>query len=102
MKLRCPCGAVILDVTNAVPAKAHLIPDEQWLSLLDGLDRIIESVAENRLKPDAAYMEVRKILKTRLIYQCQECGRLFVDDRHHKEHVFAPSSDETGKRILEN
>ena len=76
MKLSCPCGAVILDITDSVAAKAHLIPDQQWLPLFDALDKVIDDVAEKRMKVDSAYMEIRSLLKTRPVYQCRECGRL--------------------------
>jgi 5-methylcytosine-specific restriction endonuclease McrA len=89
-----------LDIADSVAAKAHLIPDQQWLPLFDALDKVIDDVAEKRMKVDSAYMEIRRILKTRPVYQCRECGRLFVDDRQHKAHVFTPASDETGKEIL--
>ena len=36
----------------------------------------------------------------RLAYQCRECGRLFVDDREHQLHTFAPASTETSRELL--
>ena len=37
---------------------------------------------------------------SRFIYQCRDCGRLFVNDRQHKTHIYTPSSHDTGKEIL--
>ena len=49
-------------------------------------------------------MQVRSILITaaRSAYQCRECGRLFLDDRDHQLHIFAPLAVESSKEILKS
>ncbi len=104
--MNCPCGAVILDIADSSTNKAHLIPDEGWLALLEKIDGLIEGVAARPAKAEAACMEVRRLLKTRPVYQCRECGRLFVDDRAHQSHIFTPEpgrmdeADEAGRGIF--
>lgn len=100
MKLHCPCGAVILDIADSVANKAHLIPDQRWLALLEEIDGVIEDVAGHPARAEAACMKVRRLLTTRLVYQCRECGRLFVDDGANDTHEFLPATGETGREIL--
>ena len=49
-----------------------------------------------------AYTALRRILGTaaRHVYQCRDCGRLFVDDQKRKLHSFTLASGEAGKEIL--
>src|SRR4051812_23112294 len=102
MKIGCHCGATIKDVTDNLPQKGHLIPDQEWFPVCDGIDSVIADVAAGRANSEAASMKIRSILITaaRHVYQCRECGRLFVDDRGHKLHTFAPVSGETCREIL--
>ena len=96
MKLHCPCGAVISDSTGGLPRKGHLIPDQEWVSIHNALEKAIDDAMARRTGAEAAFMQVHLIFgdASRLVYQCRECGRLFVDDRQHKTHIYAPSSDE--------
>ena len=102
MKISCDCGATINDQTDSLPQKGHLIPDQEWFPVCDGIDAMINDVAARRTNAETAAMQVRSILVTaaRLAYQCRECGRLFVDDRQHQLHTFAPASTETSREIL--
>jgi hypothetical protein len=94
MKITCDCGALIVDQTDTIPHKGHLIPDQEWFPVFDGIDAVIDDLSARRLDAAAACMKVRTILgaAARQIYQCKNCGRLFVDDRQHRLHAFAPAS----------
>lgn len=102
MKISCDCGATISDQADSQPQKGHLIPDQEWFPVCDGIDAVINEVAARCTNAEAAAMQVRSILVTaaRLACQCRECGRLFVDDRQHQVHTFAPASNETSREIL--
>lgn len=102
MKITCQCGALLVDQTDALPHKGHLIPDQEWLPLLEAVDSAIDQVAAGRLAAEAACMQIRRLLGavSRLAYQCRQCGRLLVDDREHQLHTFAPVSTETTREIL--
>jgi hypothetical protein len=104
MKISCDCGATIIDQADSLLQKGHLIPDQEWFPVCDGIDAVIDDVAARRTNAEAAAMQVRSILITaaRLAYQCRECGRLFVDDRQHQLHTFAPTSTETSREILKS
>ena len=69
----------------------------------DGIDdEVIDPVASRKLSADDAYMVSRRIIAspTRLMWQCFECGRLYIDGLDGELHCFVPESDETDKRIL--
>lgn len=102
MKIGCHCGAALSDQADGLPHKAHLIPDQEWFPVFDGLEAVIDEVVAGRTDAEAAYMKMRSILGTaaRLVYQCQACGRLFVDDRQHQLHTFTPASAETDREML--
>jgi hypothetical protein len=102
MKIHCPCGAIISDSTDGLPRKGHLIPDQEWGPMCTALEKVIEDAMARRLGAEAAFMQIHLLLgdASRLVYQCRDCGRLFVDDRQHKTHMYQPSSEETSKEIL--
>jgi hypothetical protein len=102
MKIRCHFGATIRDQTDDLPHKGHLIPDQEWFPVYDAIDVVIDDVAAGRAAVDAAYMRIRSILGTsaRHVYQCKQCGRLFVDDRQHQPHTLAPASEDACREIL--
>ncbi len=38
MKIECRCGRMIIDQTDCLPYKAHLIPDQEWFQVHDDRD----------------------------------------------------------------
>jgi hypothetical protein len=103
VKIGCTCGAVIIDQTDDLPDKAHLIPDQEWFATYDAIDdEVIDPVADGRLGNDAAYHLARRIISrsARLMYQCGSCGRLYIDDLHGKLHCYRPESEQTSHEIF--
>ncbi len=102
MKITCHCGALIIDQTDDLPHKAHLIPDQEWFAVFDALDEVISEVGAGQSSVEAAQTRFRSVLSSasRLVYQCRECGRLFVPDRQNKLFPFAPSGTEINREIL--
>lgn len=100
MKLQCPCGSIISDSTDGLPCKAHLIPDQDWVPLCISLEKVVADAVSRRMELENAFMQIHLLLASRLVYQCQDCGRLFVDDNQHNSHIYTPSSDGTCKEIL--
>ncbi len=104
MKIECRCGRMIIDQTDCLPHKAHLIPDQEWFQVHDDLDsELVDRLVDNSLDRDTAYMKSRMILTraSRLMWQCRACGRLYIDDRDGKPQCYVPATDETEKAILE-
>lgn len=103
MKIGCHCGATIYDSTDYLSYKAHLTPDQELYGVWDGIDdEVIDRVAAGELAVKDAYMLSRQIISspTRMMYQCFECGRLYIDGPDGKLHSFVPENEESDKRIL--
>ncbi|WP_377157845.1 hypothetical protein ACFJIX_03745 [Roseateles sp. UC29_93] len=83
MKFACSCGHVIVDQTDFLPYKAYLIADQDWEDHCDSFEVAWES---------------RRMLD-RTCYQCEQCGRLWIDDAGGQLQSFMPESP-AGHRIL--
>jgi hypothetical protein len=103
VKIGCHCGATISDQTDYLSNKAHLAPDQDVYGVWDGIDeKVINLVASGELTVQDAYMKSREIISspTRWMWQCFECGRLYIDGLDNKLHCCVPENEETEKRIL--
>lgn len=79
MKLHCSCGNVMADNSDMLSYKAHFIADRDY----DDRDDSNQG-----------------LLLERTMYQCWECGRLWVDDQDNNPRCFEPASPDTPKDIL--
>jgi hypothetical protein len=101
MKYSCPCGHLIYDGPDQNPNIGHLIPDQDWFRLLDAIDAAIEGDHPNAKDKESACMSLRSLAGTiaRPMWQCPECGRLWILDHECKRREFAPATD-ASKDIL--
>lgn len=92
MWVQCTCGNRIKDISDGLPHKAHYISDQDWFDVLDRIDYAIESPEENR---EDLCREIRSFLckKTKEMYQCTECGKLYVDDKNRELREFIPKNN---------
>lgn len=103
MKFNCHCGALLIDQSDALPHKAYLIADQDWFTVLDGLDeQVIDPLSVGKISGDAAAHRARTILTgmKRSLYQCRDCGRIYINDTHGDLHCYAPQSETTSREIL--
>lgn len=103
MKIGCHCGAVIRDQTDNIPYKSHLTPDQGWTAMWDALESLFAVVATGRLTPEAASTRACQIFReagSRLMWQCESCGRLYIDGRGGDLQCFVPSTSKTDKELL--
>jgi hypothetical protein len=103
VKIGCHCGAQIVDQSDNLPHKGHLIPDQAWFATFDAIDdEVIDPVAEERLSKEAAYHHARRIICrfARLMWQCRECGRLYIDDLDGQLRCFVPEGEPAAREIL--
>ena len=103
MKIGCHCGAVIIDQTDDLPHKGHLIPDQEWFATYDAIDdEVIDPMADGRLGKEAAYHQARQIIgrSARLMWQCRACGRLYIDGLDGKLRCFVPEGEPTDREVL--
>lgn len=102
MKFGCPCGNAIHDGTDFLPHKGHVIPDEDFFSILDNLDALLDRVASRGKVEEADYMAVRQRCSTfRKIYQCTHCARVFLWDKEIEgAYSFRPEDDDVRSDLL--
>lgn len=102
MKIRCQCGHQILDITDQVPQKAHFIPDQDWFTIYDALDALIDEVAGGGTSKELAYHRARQIVSrsARLAWQCRHCGRLYIDGLDKQLRRFSPEGEPIDLELL--
>lgn len=98
MKIFCRCGYILSDNTDTISYKAHIIPDQDWFDVWDKIEAAVKS--EN---PDKERL-MRELMSdvnhiTRTMYQCPECGRLYVDDLQYELHEFKPQEQIDAKML---
>ncbi len=102
MKIECACGALIVDQTDDLPHKAHVIPDQEWNAVLEAIDAAIEQSGPSAREKEAACMAVRTLLirTARQAWQCAACGRVYVDDREHHARELVPADDAVPRELF--
>ena len=91
MHFYCGCGRRISDTTDLLPYKACFLSNEDEIAYCDTLEQIIkdESLSlEERAYLAVVTLQVRYL--SRCMYQCPDCGKLFIDDNDYKLHSFVP------------
>ncbi len=86
MNFACRCGYHFYDNSDNLSFKAHILADEDWNEFVGYL--------EDAEKPHTEKIENmgRSLdLLERCIYQCPECGRLFLEDADGSLTMFTPS-----------
>ena len=101
MKIQCQCGEMIVDQTDAQSHKAHFIPDQDWLQLLDSIDEAIEKSGPAPTAKAAACMQVRSLLGqlARRAWQCRTCGSIYIEDQQRTLQRLLPTT-EPGPHVL--
>ncbi|MDW3649516.1 MAG: hypothetical protein R8P61_20770 [Bacteroidia bacterium] len=119
MKIRCECGHIIVDQSDNLPYKAHLIPDTQMEGIFEGaakLSDFIEAIGKGKrsdwieenfgeeypkeLTNTAIISDlIMSKLKTRNMYQCESCGRVLIEKSVGAFEFFYPEGKEA-KGIL--
>jgi hypothetical protein len=103
MKVICYCGLELIDSSDHHPHKAWMIPDQLWNGIFDGLDEEVLTLLESgQIRESDASMQARRLIydAARVLYQCSECGRLYVNDQHGKLHCFLPEDDSVPNHLL--
>ena len=81
MKMNCRCGHVILDATDHLPHKGHVIADTEWLPLLEAIDELVAQTGPSPREKEATIMQIRSRIgsASRSIWQCAQRGDLYLD-----------------------
>lgn len=104
MKIYCKCGGRIVDQTDYLPNKGHIISDQDWFDFLDAIDNAIEKSGSTAKEKERACMHIRNMTTelTKLIYQCNECGNLYIDNNKGELETFIRSEPFEGNGILKS
>lgn len=99
MKIKCLCGNVLRDQTDFVPFKARLIPDQDTDDLAGFAEKKIEQAPKH--SPAGAIVLSAIFQHSRTLYQCRNCGRIYVDDPEGGDtmQVFRPETNDW-KKVL--
>ena len=89
MKIRCSCGELIVDQTDDLAHKAHIIGDKDYFDFLDTVDDAIEQLSGN--KQDLC-MKIRRAEPSRPAWECSFCGRLYLNDKNGNLVEYIPQN----------
>ena len=84
MKFPCACGCVIHDTSDNLSYKGKIIADQD----IDSLWGIIERLEEPHDEKIDVFKEVSDLLMKN-IYQCPECGRVYIENQSHNYELIA-------------
>ncbi len=86
-KIECECGHEIYNKTDNLPFKAKYIPDILWDNFWDLIDYAIEKTANDPVEKGIACMSLRSLHYFRDIFQCLNCGRIYIEDESYQIHL---------------
>ena len=89
MHFYCKCGNRISDTTDMISYKAHVIPDQDWDNFVDEICDAIESKETDREKVIQNFFS-KTLNADKLMYQCTQCGCIFIDDEDNTLRSFVP------------
>lgn len=90
MKIHCKCGHIIIDSTDDLPFKGHVIADQNLHSIFEMIDDSIEMSSDTLKERQARCMHVRSNFPRRFIWQCNGCDRLYLDNADNELVSFTP------------
>ncbi len=117
----CVCGYVIVDITDYLPDKAYLLPDEDTETSLDSVVNLLAEFVEAREQgkqddflarhePWLESNDLRKLIRNifshptfsvgRIMYECEHCGRIWIQARPHVNEYVPYQSDVPVRGIL--
>ncbi len=101
MWIQCRCGNQIKDITDDIAYKAHYISDQDWFEVLDEIDNaIMNTCADKKEVCNKVFSFISK--RSKNIYQCTACGRLFIDDNDRNLNEFTPVKNMGNKTVTKN
>ena len=92
MKIACTCGHHIIDQTDGHTSKGHILPDTQWHPFWDQVDAAIERSGASAKEKEVACMHLRRLKFSTTMWECSQCGRLYVEDGKGRLITFAPEA----------
>ena len=94
MKIHCSCGVIISDSVDYLPHKAYVIGDKDWFDYHDKIDAAIMHMDKDKEK---IVMEVRRNEPSRLAWECNSCGRLYLDNGESILVEYLPANNQPNR-----
>ncbi|MBC9228638.1 MULTISPECIES: hypothetical protein [Acinetobacter] len=90
-KLGCVCGHVIVDQTDQIPYKASFITDVDLFDFYEAVDNTINT-SLNHKETFSEQIIDRFIRYSADMYECTQCGRLWIGIGNNQFKAFLPES----------
>lgn len=90
MKIRCTCDYLIIDQTDYLKYKGYLISDTQWFDFWDAIDAAVETSGPSPKQKEAAVMKLRKMDVFKTLWECSNCGKLYVSGEGNALIAYTP------------
>lgn len=91
MHFYCKCGKRISDTTDGLSYKASFLANQDEGDLFDQIEECVKNENLSREKClDQILLGVLGHYMGRCIYQCLDCGRIYIDDASGNLHSFLP------------
>ena len=101
MKLACPCGNVISDITDDLPMKAYVVPDQRYEEVWDAVEAALNaSPPLSETESDRLWGRVFHPRNFRPAYQCEECGRVLIENRKGRMVSFLPENARAARGVF--
>lgn len=82
MKINCSCGHVIVDSTDYLPTKGHLVADTDYFHFWDAIDDAIEKSGPTAKEKEKAAMQLRQMNVFKTFWECSNCGKLYTNGKN--------------------
>ena len=100
VEFECECGGGVFPAsTDNRSYVAHYIADQDYDEFSTLVDDGIEKSGPSNREKDAACMAWRKF-QMPLLWQCRNCGTLFVEDQDRQRHKFVPHGRSVPKALF--
>ncbi|MCG8330334.1 MAG: CpXC domain-containing protein [Chitinophagales bacterium] len=99
MKIKCTCEHIIVDQTDFLENKGYLIPDTKWFNFWDSIDKAIEESGPSPKEKEAACMQLRKQNIFKMLWECPNCGKLFIDGGKGTLILYSPDNKNYNKAL---
>ncbi|MEH6727292.1 MAG: hypothetical protein V7703_14105, partial [Hyphomicrobiales bacterium] len=73
------------------PNKGHIFGDKDWFGFWDKIDDAIENPPKHETKQETV-MRTRQGETSRLVWECHQCGRLYLEDQDHNLVEYRPAN----------
>jgi hypothetical protein len=102
MKFLCQCNHVIRDQTDDLPYQAWSCPDQSREAVLAAIQRLMDSpTPSDILQRDALMWPIVDPKGGRPMYQCPECGRIYIAGNNGELYCFKPEFGSTPKTLFQ-